>query len=88
MLLFEEFFDSKVPKYAILTRRWGEKEVTFHDFQDGKEQGWPGFVKIRGCCLLAKSRGFDWVWIDTCCIDKKSSAELSRGNQFDVPLVR
>ena len=27
--------------------------------------------------MLAKSRGFDWVWIDTCCIDKKSSAELS-----------
>ena len=76
-LRFEEFFDSKVPKYAILSHRWGEKEVTFQDFETGKQQSWPGFVKISKCCSLAKSRGFDWVWIDTCCIDKKSSAELS-----------
>lgn len=66
----------------------GEKEVNLQDFEDGKEQAWPGFVKIRGCCSLAESRGFDWVCIDTCCIDKKSSAEIFRSNQFDVPLVR
>lgn len=76
-LRFEEFFESKVPEYAILSHRWGEKEVTFQDFEYGKEQEWPGFVKVRDCCLLAESRGFDWVWVDTCCIDKKSSAELS-----------
>ena len=76
-LQFEEFFDSKIPKYAILSHRWEEKEVSFQDFKVGKRQRWPGFLKVRSCCLLAKSRGFDWVWIDTCCIDKKSSAELS-----------
>ncbi|KAI1613042.1 heterokaryon incompatibility protein-domain-containing protein [Exophiala viscosa] len=36
-----------------------------------------GIRKIRNCCKLAKSRGYDWVWIDTCCIDQSSSAELS-----------
>ena len=77
LLRFEEFFDSQIPKYAILSHRWGEKEVSFQGFEVGKEQAWPGFVKIRNCCSLAESRGFDWVWIDTCCIDKKSSAELS-----------
>lgn len=77
-LEFKEFFDSKVPKYAILSHKWEEKgEVSFQDFEKGKEQGWLGFKKITSCCVLAKSRGFDWVWIDTCCIDKKSSAELS-----------
>ena len=74
---FDEFFDSKVPKYAILSHRWGNGEVTFQDFEIGKAESRPGFVKIQNCCSLAQSRGFEWVWIDTCCIDKKSSAELS-----------
>ena len=33
--------------------------------------------KIRRCCELAESHGYKWIWIDTCCIDKTSSAELS-----------
>ncbi|KAI9066347.1 HET-domain-containing protein [Trametes sanguinea] len=32
--------------------------------------------KIRGCVRTAREYGLDWVWIDTCCIDKTSSAEL------------
>jgi hypothetical protein len=36
-----------------------------------------GFQKVEACCRLARSRGFDWVWIASCCIDKSSSAELS-----------
>lgn len=33
--------------------------------------------KIRGCCALAQRHGYRWVWIDSCCVDKTSSAELS-----------
>ncbi|KAI1793557.1 HET-domain-containing protein [Ganoderma leucocontextum] len=33
--------------------------------------------KIRGCCALARKYGYRWVWIDSCCIDKTSSSELS-----------
>ncbi|KAI1791125.1 heterokaryon incompatibility protein-domain-containing protein [Ganoderma leucocontextum] len=33
--------------------------------------------KVRGCCLMAEKEGFRWVWIDSCCIDKTSSTELS-----------
>ena len=77
LLEFEEFFDSQIPRYAILSHRWAKKEVTFQNFELGRQQVWPGFVKIRNCCAVAFSQGFDWVWIDTCCIDKKSSAELS-----------
>ncbi|KAL8925514.1 MAG: hypothetical protein Q9208_003405 [Pyrenodesmia sp. 3 TL-2023] len=36
-----------------------------------------GYRKIKGCCELARIQGYPYVWIDTCCIDKKSSAELS-----------
>ena len=37
----------------------------------------PGYRKVAACCELARSRGIEWVWIDSCCIDKSSSAELS-----------
>ncbi|KAK4213504.1 heterokaryon incompatibility protein-domain-containing protein [Rhypophila decipiens] len=36
-----------------------------------------GFSKILNCCAKARSEGYQYVWIDTCCIDKSSSAELS-----------
>ena len=76
-LQFEEFFDSQIPKYAILSHRWGDEEVTFQEFRKGKKRDSQGYAKITQCCDLADSRDYRWVWIDTCCIDKKSSAELS-----------
>ncbi|KAG8530652.1 uncharacterized protein KY384_004007 [Bacidia gigantensis] len=36
-----------------------------------------GFRKLRGACDLASSQALEYIWIDTCCIDKSSSAELS-----------
>ncbi|KAM7198431.1 Heterokaryon incompatibility protein (HET) domain containing protein [Naviculisporaceae sp. PSN 640] len=36
-----------------------------------------GFAKILACCKKARQEGYQYVWIDTCCIDKSSSAELS-----------
>jgi len=36
-----------------------------------------GYEKVNQTCLIAKSHGFNYVWIDTCCIDKTSSVELS-----------
>ena len=40
-------------------------------------EGHEGFAKIKKCCAVALKDDFKWVWIDTCCIDKKSSAELT-----------
>ena len=42
-----------------------------------ESKGLSGFTKITKCCKLAASEGWQYVWIDTCCIDKTSSAELS-----------
>jgi len=36
-----------------------------------------GYRKILQSCEQAKKDGYKWLWIDTCCIDKRSSAELS-----------
>ncbi|KAF4839325.1 Vegetative incompatibility protein HET-E-1 [Colletotrichum siamense] len=36
-----------------------------------------GFVKILRAADMARSQGFNYLWVDTCCINKASSAELS-----------
>ena len=77
---FKNFFDSSLPQYAILSHRWGseEEEVSYKQFRKGSvPTALPGLVKIQKFCRLADKRGFQWAWIDTCCIDKRSSAELS-----------
>jgi len=72
-----EFFDRKIPPYAILSHTWGEGEVSFQELQSGDGVFKRGYAKIRSCCELAASDGFEYAWVDTCCIDKTSSAELS-----------
>lgn len=37
----------------------------------------PGFTKIKDTCNQAWLDGYLYVWIDTCCIDNRSSSELS-----------
>ena len=72
-----EFFDADIPPYAILSHTWGKNEVTFQKFDRARAEGSASYDKIARCCTLASSRGYQWVRIDTCCIDKSSSAELS-----------
>ncbi|KAK0708873.1 hypothetical protein B0T21DRAFT_387584 [Apiosordaria backusii] len=50
-----------LPAYSILSHTWEEEEVLLEDMT---EEG------RRAVC-------YDWIWIDTCCIDKTSSSELS-----------
>lgn len=73
----EEYFGGAIPPYAILSHVWGRDEVVFKDFEDAAHRSKPSYVKIDGCCQEAARNGLRYVWIDTCCIDKSSSAELS-----------
>ncbi|KAH9856038.1 heterokaryon incompatibility protein-domain-containing protein [Lenzites betulinus] len=68
------------PPYAILSHVWQEHEASFQDIEVLSTHPDPLSVapeKIRRFCLLASAEGFDWLWLDTCCIDKTSSSELS-----------
>ncbi|KAE9367095.1 HET-domain-containing protein, partial [Stipitochalara longipes BDJ] len=76
-LAIQEFFGQSIPQYAILSHRWEDEEVTFQDLQAGEGLDKKGFLKIEGCCNQAAFDGWEYVWIDSCCIDKTSSAELS-----------
>lgn len=71
-----------VPPYAILSHRWGAAadEVTFQDLNGGNStlaRQKKGYYKVEACCAQALKDGLTYAWIDTCCIDKSSSAELS-----------
>ncbi|KAM0436846.1 hypothetical protein ACHAPT_002559 [Fusarium lateritium] len=66
-------------RYCILSHRWRPAEVLYEDLVNPSSNpkakaGWP---KVANACQLAKHLGYDWIWIDTCCIDKSSSVELS-----------
>lgn len=77
-LVLDVFVGDKIPRYAILSHTWSDGEVTFADLvhQDVMNK-LAGFVKISFAARQAARDGYHWLWVDTCCIDKSSSSELS-----------
>jgi hypothetical protein len=82
-LELKEFQDEATPPYAILSHRWGAQEVTYQQFISREPQarsslhGLEGYQKIVNFCHQVALQGLEWGWVDTCCINKTSSAELS-----------
>ncbi|KIM50891.1 hypothetical protein SCLCIDRAFT_144520, partial [Scleroderma citrinum Foug A] len=81
-----EFGDDEVTEYAILSHRWIGLEVDYDEIveltkmavEDRDEiRQRDGYRKILDSCEQAQKDGYEWLWVDTCCIDKRSSAELS-----------
>lgn len=70
-----EAFLGNVPSYAILSHRWEDEELSFGDVTP-EYQHRKGYQKVKAFCEEAKRNNFHYAWADTCCIDKKSSAEL------------
>ena len=78
-------------EYAIISHRWiwqqGQSaEVRYDEMlelarmeeEDRDEiRQRDGYQKILRGCEIAKRGGFEFLWMDTCCIDKRSSAEVS-----------
>ncbi|KAL6835632.1 hypothetical protein J3E69DRAFT_319241 [Trichoderma sp. SZMC 28015] len=87
-LKLETFSGKNIPKYTILSHTWGpdSEELTFDDLQKGiTDKSGIGSIKLKGCCDQVKRDNIkeekeenkvQYVWIDTCCIDKSSSSEL------------
>jgi hypothetical protein len=72
-------FIGDTPRYAILSHTWGPTgtEVTYKDLVEGTGKDKAGYKKIRACGRQSAKAKYKYFWVDTCCIDKTSSAELS-----------
>jgi hypothetical protein len=72
------FLSAPTVPYAILSHTWGPEEVTLQDMLDiDLRSGLLGYEKIVKSCEIARRDEYEYIWIDTCCIDKTNSAELS-----------
>ena len=69
--------DRNIPPYAILSHTWGCDEVTFEDFEGDHGRRKAGYQKIEFCGEQAARDKLQYFWVDTCCIQKSSDAELS-----------
>ncbi|KAI0841476.1 HET-domain-containing protein [Hypoxylon sp. FL0890] len=77
-LELEEFIGNCIPRYAILSHTWGDEEVTFQEWQSpNRPCHKSGYQKVIEACRLTKNDNLKYLWCDTNCIDKTSSAELS-----------
>lgn len=79
-LRLETFNDeSQIPPYAILSHTWlkDEDEITFAELGHGNLQEKRGWKKLDYSRTQAAEDGLGYIWIDTCCIDRSSSAELT-----------
>ena len=79
IIRFTRYFTDDIPPYAILSHTWGaeDEEVTFHDLIDIPEKDKRGFKKIQFCADQAARDGLKYFWVDTCCIDRSNSTELT-----------
>jgi hypothetical protein len=77
-LSLDVFYGKQIPQYAILSHTWiaHHEEITFKDVMKGKGKAKAGYQKLRFIATQASKDGLKYFWVDTCCIDKGSSAEL------------
>ncbi|OSD00399.1 HET-domain-containing protein [Trametes coccinea BRFM310] len=84
-----KWFARPPAKYAIISHVWAKdplpreqsfQEVQQLNFECARSGENPrSFVceKMKRCCIIAEAHGYKLLWIDTCCINQMSSAELS-----------
>lgn len=87
-LEIETFFGETKP-YAILSHRWGSFEVNFAEWASIKDKvkdqitkpqvndPTTGISKIAKASLQCRNLKLRYLWVDTCCIDKRSTSEES-----------
>jgi len=76
-LRLKYFSSSEDVDYAILSHTWGEEEILLADITYRVAENNKGYEKVIGAMRQARESDLDYIWIDTCCIDKTSSVELS-----------
>merc|ERR1711981_1322092 len=75
----KEFSNPKTrPRYAILSHRWLEDEISFQHMQNlAQYRHLDGYSKLAWFCYKAREYGYEWGWQDTCCINDANLMEKS-----------
>ncbi|KAL5113368.1 hypothetical protein ACEQ8H_008749 [Pleosporales sp. CAS-2024a] len=79
----DDLVGDRIPPYAILSHTWDGQEVAYQDLQHHKDMEHVdtrlkgGYQKIFFCAAQAKRDDLDYFWVDTCCINRANSTELS-----------
>ncbi|PQE24952.1 hypothetical protein CJF32_00007294 [Rutstroemia sp. NJR-2017a WRK4] len=79
----KQFYETE-PAYAILSHAWeaDSEEVSFKDLMEGTSKSKPGYRKIQFCASQVARDGLKYFWVDTCCIDRSNSTELTEAINF------
>jgi len=87
VLVFREFHPVDAIRYAVLSHIRDEDEALFEDVQDLHSWKKPesalklikpkSFEKLTRALELARGNGDKLLFVETCCIDKRSSVEVS-----------
>ncbi|KAK3669523.1 hypothetical protein LTR78_010577 [Recurvomyces mirabilis] len=75
-----DFGINEAPKYVVASHRWVKGcEVSLQDIQDGRNKEKSGYRKVEEFAEFVRKHipSVEWLWVDTCCINKESAAELS-----------
>jgi hypothetical protein len=72
-MFFEEFNESKIPKYAILSHTWEEEEISyveacasFSEYRAYSVCLKAGYRKVMRFAAKARGMGLGYIWVDTC----------------------
>ncbi|KAI0185963.1 heterokaryon incompatibility protein-domain-containing protein [Xylaria flabelliformis] len=71
--------DDDVPPYAIVSHTWGdeEDEILMTDIKENMYKKKASYLKLRLCSAKAYAEGLRHIWMDTCCINKTDTVELT-----------
>ncbi|KAM0214176.1 hypothetical protein ACHAQI_003800 [Fusarium lateritium] len=65
-------------EYATLSHTWGPYEATYQEWHNAQARESYAAKKIRDACQVVKeSMGLQWLWADTCCINKADKGEVN-----------
>ena len=56
----------------------GSHHIGLHQHDSDEDIACCPFCKIKGACAKARDQNIDWLWVDTCCIDKANAVEYTR----------
>jgi hypothetical protein len=79
-LNLEDFQGDNTPPYVAASHRWlSDSEATFRDVRDRRNTHSKGYRKVKAFARYIQDNipHVKWLWMDTCCINKESAAELS-----------